>query len=298
MRVSNGRLRRITHGLAARAVAMGALLALLVSLVAAAPAHAATASLHGTVTTNTSQAIVDATVEVLSAGVTAASGQTDAGGAYAVSVEDGTYDVRVTPPSGSEYQVSTQRDVSMVGDVTLNFVLVPAGQVALSGVLRDGVGDPVAGATILLQPVGGGSSMQLTTGADGAYSYAVAPGDYVLSASGCCRSGALPASWNVTGQTLSLVGDTALDLDLPYVPVTVRVQDPAGSPVADVAVSTGTGHGVRDQLEWGPGLVIANWAASYPTWTTMPTTDVAGEVVLWLPLTASWSSFTITATPP
>ena len=70
-----------------------------------APSHC-TFTLSGRVTDQTAAGIVGATVEALQPGTMAvvASTATDANGAYSLSLDAGTYDVRVTPPSGSGFQ--------------------------------------------------------------------------------------------------------------------------------------------------------------------------------------------------
>src|ERR1700681_4874417 len=87
-----------------------AVLALLSGLVAGVPPASAVAfTLSGTVTDDSSTPVVDVTVDVLDAPTASVvtTATTDGSGHYAVSVTQGAYDVRFTPPSGSGLEQTT-----------------------------------------------------------------------------------------------------------------------------------------------------------------------------------------------
>ena len=76
------------------------------------PALAATYQLSGKVTDQSSNPIVGATVAVIdpSTSATVASTTTDSSGTYSLSVDGGTYNIQVTPPSGSGFGSSITLD--------------------------------------------------------------------------------------------------------------------------------------------------------------------------------------------
>jgi hypothetical protein len=92
-----------------------------------APARAATFTLSGTVADNSSTPVVDVVVDVLDppTGNVVATATTDGTGHYAVSVAQGTYDVRFTPPSGSALAPATISGEDVATDTVLDVVLQP-----------------------------------------------------------------------------------------------------------------------------------------------------------------------------
>src|SRR5581483_2280004 len=108
--------------------------------------QAANFTLSGRVTDQSSNAVVGATVAALDgSNATIASATTDSSGNYSMSLPGGTYTIQVTPPAGSSFQTSNTPNESITADTTLNFVLVPAGAVTLSGHVLDGQGTGIAG---------------------------------------------------------------------------------------------------------------------------------------------------------
>ncbi len=276
--------------LAATLVLVAALLLQSVGLVVAS----ATFQLSGRVTDQSGNALAGATVEVINPVTSGAvaSTTTNASGNYALSVEGGTYDIRVTPPVGSSFQTTTTLGRTITSDTTVDFVLVPASAVTLSGRVLDGVGEPVPNQQVSLHPAGGGAGGGTRTDAAGNYSIQVAPGSYHLAASACCgNAGATAAPYSYgAGGPISLTQSTILDLPLPVKRVSVRVQDPAGNPVANVAVNSTsvftTGLAV--------GALVFNGSSD-----DRGTTDAAGNTTLWLfPTAPDRDKYTLTATPP
>jgi len=74
-------------------------------------------------------------------GATIASTLTDSSGIYSLSVNEGTYNVRVTPPEESGVGSAIALSRMLTGDTSLDFVLVPAGSVTFSGRLLNAFGD-------------------------------------------------------------------------------------------------------------------------------------------------------------
>jgi hypothetical protein len=110
----------------------------------------------------TSASIANARLDVIqgiSAGTTAWS---DSGGLYRFEQSPaGAMRVRITAP---DYD-ARESDVSISGDLTMNFVLAPVMPYVYSGTVTDGQGRPVAGATVRGGPHSG------TTDANGRYEF-------------------------------------------------------------------------------------------------------------------------------
>ncbi|HMR68492.1 MAG TPA: carboxypeptidase-like regulatory domain-containing protein, partial [Anaerolineae bacterium] len=107
------------------------------------PAAAAVFQLSGRVTNQAGSPIAGATVAVINpaTSATVASDTTDTNGNYAMTVDEGTYTVKVTPPAGSRFGESVSPGQVISGETNLDFVLVPAGLVTVSGRMLDAKGD-------------------------------------------------------------------------------------------------------------------------------------------------------------
>ena len=160
-------------------------------------------------------------------------------GSYSVRVPAGTYDVAFTPPLGSGYRPFTDHGENVTTDRLINVVLVPAGLVRFSGVVRDPLGSPVVGARLNLS--GSGSTVSVVTGADGAFEFNVSPGSYGLQLLGS-REGSeqVPGSFGLEA-TIDLSSDRVQDLTIPSVVVDVLAVGPSGDPVAGARIEAGGG---------------------------------------------------------
>ncbi len=199
-----------------------------------APALAATYQLSGKVTDQSGNPIPGTTVAVIdpSTSTTVASATTDSTGNYALSVDGGTYNIQVTPPTSSGFQPAQILSKAITGDTTVNVVLVPSGSVTLSGRVLDRSGQGIPGQVVQLNPPGG-SAVYTTTDATGFYSLQVAPGNYYLNVQGPNTSPTpnLPTSYFInTVNPISLSQSLSLDLPLPFKRVDVHVQDSGGVP--------------------------------------------------------------------
>ena len=265
------------------------------------PALAATYQLSGKVTDQSSNPIVGATVAVIdpSTGVPVASTTTDSSGNYSLSVDGGTYNIQVTPPSGSGFGPSNTLNQTISGDTIVNFVLVPSGVIQLSGRVLDRFGQGILGQTVQLNPPAG-SAVQTTTDANGFYSLQVAPGDYYLQVRGPNTSPTpnLPTSYFInTVNPISLSQSLTLDLPLPFRRVDVHVQDPGGTPVPNVALAALTGGCYTTGMTLG--TFPAGGRTDYSLTNNAIVTSASGDATFWLfPTSPSCRSYTITAKPP
>ncbi len=173
------------------AFCIGLLLALVAMLtVLAAPALASSGVLSGRVSDGSGASLSGVAVDLFSGSTRITGATTAASGTYSVGVADGTYDIVVTPPTGSGLTASTFSAFTVSGSTNLNVVLVRQA-VTFSGVLRTTQGVPMPLTTVSLT---GSSTASTTTSSTGAFSLAVAPGTYSLA-----RVPVLPG--NVAGLT-------------------------------------------------------------------------------------------------
>ena len=106
---------------------------------------AATYTLSGRVTNQSGTPLDAVTIEVLDpgTGTIVASAATDATGNYTLTIDEGTYDMRVVPPAGSGFAESLSPGQIINSDTNLDFALVPAGLVTVSGRVVDRDGKPL-----------------------------------------------------------------------------------------------------------------------------------------------------------
>lgn len=262
---------------------------------------ATTYQVSGKVTDQSANPIVGATVAAIdpASSTTVASTTTDSNGSYTLSVASGTYNVQVTPPSGSGFQTSTVNNQTISANTTLNVVLVPAGAVTLSGRVLDEQGNGIPGQTVSLYPAGGGSGLNSITDSTGRYSFQVAAGNYTIQL-GTNNPATVNAPQNYylqgpSGPPISLTQDTTLDLTLPAKRVQVHVQDAAGNAIANTHITTNSPS--NGNLKIGT-LTFYGYSDYY---NNDATTDSAGNVTLWLfptDPTNSSDTYTLSAVPP
>ncbi len=155
-----------------------------------------------------------------------ASAQTDANGAYVLSVTAGAFTIGA---SKTGFPDPENRQVTVPPDITGVDFAFPQ-PYSISGTVRDGAGQPVPGATVW----GGVSSV--TTAADGTYTTMAGPGDHYVSAQ---KTGYQSAS-----SVLVPVPPAAMGVDFVLLvrnqTITGRVTDTQGRPLADAYVSAST----------------------------------------------------------
>jgi hypothetical protein len=121
--------------------------------------------------------MVGATVEAtsLATGLVAGTATTNGNGQYALGLDNGTYDLLVTPPAGSGCSQQLIQSKQVSGSETYDIVLVlPPG--ILQGTFTVN-GSPVSGVTIRYYG-SGNSNYQVTTDVNGHYELQLASGNY------------------------------------------------------------------------------------------------------------------------
>ncbi|NTU86396.1 MAG: hypothetical protein HGA45_44875, partial [Chloroflexales bacterium] len=132
---------------------------------------ASTFQVSGTIAGQAGVAIAGATVAALAAGgATVASATSASDGRYALAVEAGVYDIQVSPPAGSPYQVSTLRDRTISADTAIDIALVSASAVTLRGKVLDARGQGIGKQEITV------GNLSQYTDATGAYTFTLSPG--------------------------------------------------------------------------------------------------------------------------
>jgi hypothetical protein len=188
-------------------------------------------------TDGTTTALSGIRVDVKAGASVVASATTNATGSYAIPVPDGTYDVNFVPPDASVYESFTQAGFVVPASGDLDVVLTPKDALRVSGTVRKANGSPAGPVKVRIH---GPSESTQTTGLDGAYIAAVAPGEYTfeLSDDGSAHAG-LPARWSLGLTAKSINADrTLLDFTLPPVyTLTTRVLHADGATFEGAVVS-------------------------------------------------------------
>lgn len=285
----NSRTPRITQ------VALS--LILLFTLFSISIAFAATYQLSGRVTDQSGNPVSNTLVEVIDpiTDTLVISTTTSTNGNYVLSLDEGTYDVRYVPPTGSGFAETIAPERVIVEHTILDIILVPAGITSLSGRLLDATGAPILSQRIQLSPVSGSVALVDFTDADGNYSFNVTPGDYNLRVEDDQFVTNAPRDYFIDStESLSLTQNTVMDITLPTKQVSVLVQDPAGNPVPNVQIYTNYVYNYALTL----GTVNAYGRTGYPSTSTTVSTDSNGQAVLWLFPTSESYTYQITAVPP
>ena len=271
------------------------------SLVSVGLVTATNFELTGRVTNQSGVALSGAVVDAISGGSTVASATADDVGHYLLSISAGTYDVRVTPPAGSGFGSAIALNQDITANTSLDFVLVPAGAVVLSGRVLDSEGGGIAGQRVVLTPVGGTELATVITDDSGQYSFQVAPGEYNIRIASYNENAYSPASENApnyyelaTTSPISLTESTVLDIPLPEHRVSVHVQDTASNPVAGVALSTQGVYNTNLSVGSSPAYGYSFYFTSVP----LPTTDTGGDATMWLFPNGVNGTYTLSAAPP
>ena len=267
----------------------------------AGPLASHTFQLSGKVSDQSDNPIAGATVEVLTASTSmvVASDTTDTNGNYSISIVGGTYDVRVTPPAGSNLQMSQILGIALTGPNIIDIILVPIGpNIIVSGRVLDGAGSPVPNQVIQLFPSVGGTFFMRTTQSDGTYSFEIPAGEYEIQMRNISQTVISVPRYDLntlTDHYLSLTADTILDITLPLKRVDVRVQDAQGNPVPGVELQAPNPQPTNYELEIAgvPAFGRSVYHSGY-----FPITDANGNATMWLFPTPGSSGYTISAVPP
>jgi HYR domain len=181
-------------------------------------------------------------VEAMTDGTTTvvASSTTDVSGGYSLSLDDATYDLRVTPPAGSGYDVQTVQNVVMAGaDKRDDIVLIAKGGV-VAGQVRGYGGIGLAGIYVAIEDSSNYALVaSTTTNAEGRYSLNLGAGKFTFQLwPPGTLDGAPNGYWYEYVYNQTTAGTTTLDFDLPVVKVQGAVTDSSGAPVSNVVVSS------------------------------------------------------------
>ncbi len=250
----------------------------------------ATANLDGKVTKTDGIPVPGVAVSVMTTdGSSVGTGSTGLDGGYGITIDDsGRYDVRFTPMAGTGLSPLVVEGVEIEAASTLNVVLAPSGTASFSGVVRDSAGAPVEDVSVgLCDEVG--ELRFVRTAADGRFSFTRAPGSYCLSVRGGPIDSPTVAEFVRLEGSVELATSRTVDLTIASVPVTVRVQGPAGEPVVGARV-----HLYGDSttpVEIAPGITIDQpYAEDYRT------TDATGSATIRL-FDRSTAQGSVTAPP-
>lgn len=186
-----------------------------------------------------------------------------------MTVAAGTYNVRVTPPAGSGFGSATALNQNLNADKSLDFVLVPAGSVTLSGRVLDSEGVGVGDQQVYLTPAGGTALPAVNTDGSGFYSFQVSPGDYTLRVASYNNNAYSPIPRHApnyyefyTQGPLTLAGSAVLDVQLPA--KRVSVHDP---PVTTALLSPPAGP----SGEYPDPVTVTLSASASPDYTVAAT---------------------------
>lgn len=248
-------------------------------------------TLMGSVKNSSGTAIAGATVNVNDAN--SDNTTTDNSGNYNFpSIPGGTYNIQVTPP-GSNFSPAIALSQNISGNTSLNFILVNAGSVLLSGHLYDPLDNPVSGQSVSLQLPSGSQIAGATTDASGSYSFQVSSGTYHLFVFNGNTLGNYPWHYQLFLPDTAYTQSTIQNITIPAKKVSIHVQDGAGTAVGNVILSTGTNLVSEDNLSIGGGITIS--APDGYTDNTLRT-DQSGNATMWL--FPGTNPYTIIATPP
>jgi hypothetical protein len=209
-----------------------------------------------------------------------------------------TYVITAAPPEGTPFATTAFPDIAITTQTDLTLTLSTAN--VFSGRVLDGAGNGVGAQKVdLSAPTL--PAVQTPTAAGGSFALNVQPGAYQLGVHGygsdAQPGAALPQYYTIWSSTpgLSLTENLTLDLALPLKRVTVQVQDPGGTGVPNVTLTTNYPTNCALPLA---GLTTCGYSAY---WWGGLTTDVDGKATLWLLPTESPDAshtYVITAVPP
>ena len=185
------------------------------------------------------------TIRVEDGGSVIADAVTGPDGEYSIDVAAGTFTIAAVPPAASGFTSITESDVVVddAATTSLNFRFeVVDARVPVTGTVTDGAGNPVGGVSVLIYTLGSGSQPDdggsAVTAGNGTYRVDVRPKSgyrFTVDAGGV---GGLPEKYLVTHDgTQNVPAATVVDVQLPRVPVTVRVEDSRGDPASYSSVS-------------------------------------------------------------
>jgi len=201
-------------------------------------------------------------------------------GGYGFTVANGTYNMSVTPPAGTGFNLSAVNGIAVSGaDVTQNVVLMQQA-ITVSGTVKSSDGTIVRNATINFIYAGTSTSAKVIgTGTTGSYSVALSPGNYnveIFANKG--SSNHVSTDVRYTFSAVPLLADTAKDFALSVVKVTGMTTDSSGVPVSGVSLAIG-----------------ATSLTGIYLYSETATSDASGLYTLYLP---PYANYSVSLTPP
>ncbi|MGH7204523.1 MAG: carboxypeptidase regulatory-like domain-containing protein, partial [Candidatus Levyibacteriota bacterium] len=262
--------------------------------------------LSGTIKDSTGTAVAGATIDVYTTGTTTdivppVTSANDGTGSYTVTeIPSGTYDIKVTAPSGSTFNSILAVGQSISSNTVLNFIFAPNGKVTLSGTLYDSTNTPVPNATIkLVVPNSSTQVATTTTNASGFYSLTANSGNYGIDITGSSNTPNLPSQYEVgtgiysAGTAYSLTQSKITNIKIPVKQVTVYLQDSSGNSLPNFKVRTNY-PSLTSGVVFSPDITNGSASTGYTVTSTFPVSDNSGNVTFWLvPMT-----YNVTAIPP
>lgn len=272
-------------------------------------AFAANYSLSGAVQDSSGVAVGNATVHVYNPGtstdvVTPVSTDGTTGNYLFSSVPEGTYDIKVVPPIGSNYSSAIALGQVISANTILNFILTPSDTVYLKGHIYGPLGNPIPNQSVLLR-TNGGTTISTRTDSNGFYSLQSSPQTFAflrIIGTNNDLSLSIPEDYQINISSYALTQSTILDIKIPAKRVIVHTQDSSNTSVSNVQVTTSPWPAsINDTtgLSIGGNITNATGGSSYdPGSSTLPSTDMYGNATLWLFPNSGSGSYTFTATPP
>lgn len=256
-------------------------------------AFADTFTLSGSVKDASGNPIVNASVSVNDPG--SGTTTTDNSGNYTLSISNGTYNVQVTPESGSGFSSAVALNQNVTSNTELNFILVPSGSVRISGHLYDNLGNPLSNQQVVLNLASGGQVASVITDSSGSYSFQNSSNSYQLTVNGNNNNGALnvPETYSFNLPNRSYTQSTIQDITVPAKKVDIHVQDGSGTAVNNVVVKTTGGNVGQQNIQIGGGVTVFGLNGYL---TNGKTTNASGNTTLWL--FSGTNAYTIVANPP
>lgn len=250
-------------------------------------------SVTGIVTTIDRTPVANATVELVSSGVSVASAVTGLNGGYRLDAGDGIYSLRVTPPGESLSGVSSL-SIELPRRWPVDFVLTPkaAGRLMLTGDVTLSTGIPVAGGNALF--AGAGNAISST----GYFTSATAPGTtgtWSLNTRTNTANGGSLVVLASGGPSLTMTQDTYVDFVIPVTTSLVRVTDAAGNPLSNAPIRLNSGgFGLANSRV----TLLAGHAAFSANWTASGRTNSDGVAALTRPVITDPTNVNLLVDPP
>ncbi len=259
-------------------------------------AFAATYNLSGIVTNAGGAGISGASVEVLEVNTNnvVANTTTSSSGNYNVSVEDGIYDIRITPPSGSGFNPSLIVDYNISNNSTLNITLGGT-SIVVSGKVTDYQNNDLKNSNITLKNLTSNIYFYGQTDINGNYSVAAPTGDYQLLIEGSAQgneSEHVPEKWQAIAENITLSQNKVINYSVQVKKVEVYIKNPSNEPVESALI-----NGVfarNDQSTLGGASAFTTNAYDIGLHT-----DADGKAVFFLfPTDSNNGGYNFVVTPP